>query len=120
MRDSDQEPEATALMPRVHGCTRAALVNLAPEPNLLALDMLGRDVRMPRAQGEAERGERPVNVHPAERASHGRRAPGLSSRAGRESEESTGAALVGLNPERDLLATSGAHRELANNTTIQA
>ena len=34
---------------------------------------------MSRAQGEAERGERPVNVRPAERASHGRRAPGFQA-----------------------------------------
>ena len=31
------------------------------------------------AQGEAERSERPVNVRPAERASHGRRAPSFQA-----------------------------------------
>ena len=55
MRGSDQEPGATALMPR--------------------------------AQGEAERGERPVNVPPAERASHGRRAPGFQAEQGAKAKK---------------------------------
>jgi len=32
----------------------------------------------------------------------------------------TGAALVGLDPDSNLLAMSGTHRELANNTIMQA
>ena len=58
-----QELGATALMSRAQD----------------AQERPGRPRAARGCRGEAERGERPVNVRPAERASHGRRAPGFQA-----------------------------------------
>ncbi len=66
-------------------------------------------------RGEADKGEDPVNLRPAERACHGRQAPDLQARAGKAERRKPDVAAI--RPKAALVdpSTRGIHTSLYSN-----